>query len=209
VTKESAAAALYEVWLQEVTTAVTHRAVPKELWTMMRGWPVSKVLDTLSHPAPNIFGPQPETARNELLLDTLKSAREKLAKLEGSDPAKWSWARIHTVEFRHPLDQAPQAKALLDLGPIPRPGDDYTVNATGFWNSGFQQVAGASYREALDLSDWDKSVAVNVPGQSGQPGSPHYSDLLPLWSKGRYFPLWFSRESVEKNTADRLTLEPR
>ncbi len=209
VTKESAAAALYEVWLQEVTTAVTHRAVPKELWAMMRDWPVSKVLDALSHPASDIFGAQPETARNELLLDTLKSARETLAKLEGSDPAKWSWARIHTVEFRHPLDQARQAKALLDLGPIPRPGDDYTVNATGFWNSGFQQVAGASYREVLNLSDWDRSVAMNVPGQSGQPGSPHYSDLLPLWSEGRYFPLWYSRESVEKDTADKLTLEPR
>jgi penicillin G amidase len=209
VGKESAAAALYEVWLQELTSAVTRRAVPKQLWDMMRDWPVSKVLNAVSHPTRDIFGEQPEAARNGLLLHTLKSARAELAKLEGPDMAKWSWARIHSVEFLHPLDQAPHAKPLLDRGPIPRPGDDYTVNATGFWGGGFQQVAGASYREVMDLSDWDKSVAVNVPGQSGQPGSPHYSDLLPLWSEGRYFPLWFSRQSVEKQATDALTLEPQ
>jgi penicillin amidase len=49
---------------------------------------------------------------------------------------------------------------------------------------------------------------VNVPGQSGQPGSPHYSDLLPLWSEGRYFPLVYSPEAVEQETTDRLVLQP-
>jgi penicillin G amidase len=209
VTKESAAAALYEVWLQQLTSTVTHRAVPKQMWGMTRDWPVSKVLDAISHPTADFFGAQPESSRNELLLDTVKSAREQLARLEGPDMAQWSWARIHTVEFLHPLDHAPNAKSLFDLGPIPRPGDDYTVNATGFWAGGFKQVAGASYREIMDLSDWDKSVAVNVPGQSGQPGSPHYSDLLPLWSEGRYFPLWYSRDAVEKHATDTLTLQPQ
>lgn len=209
VTRESAAAALYEIWLQEVTTAVTHRVFPKQLWGMARGWPVIKVLDALSRPTADIFGAQPEAARKQLLLDTLKSAHEELAKLEGPDPAKWAWARIHVVEFRHPLDEAPQGKALFDLGPIPRPGDDYTVNATGFRGGDFKQVAGASYREVMDLGDWDNSVAVNVPGQSGQPESPHYSDLLPLWNEGRYFPLCFSRKCVEQHAADRLILEPK
>ena len=208
VGRESAAAALYEMWLQEVTTAVTHRVFPKQLWGMARGWPVIKVLDALSHPTAGIFGAQPEAARNELLLDCLKSAHDKLAKLEGSDPAKWAWARVHVVEFRHPLDEAPQGKALFDLGPISRPGDDYTVNATAF-RGDFKQVAGASYREVMDLSDWDNSVAVNVPGQSGQPQSPHYSDLLPLWDQGRYFPLCFSRKCVEQHTSDELILEPK
>lgn len=209
VARDSAAAALYELWLPEVTAAVSRRAVPKELWNMMRGWPVAKVLDSISHPSPEIFGGHPEAARNELLLDALKSAHEKLAQLEGPDPAKWSWGRIHVVEFRHPLDEAPQGKSLFDLGPIARPGDDYTVDATGFRGSDFRQVAGASYREIMDLSDWDKSVAVNVPGQSGQPEAPHYSDLLPLWGDGRYFPLWFSRGAVQAHAADKLVLKPK
>ena len=67
---------------------------------------------------------------------------------------------------------------------------------------------GASYREILDTSDWDQSVAVNTPGQSGQPGSPHYSDLMPLWDAGRYFPLLYSRKAVEAETTERLVLEP-
>jgi penicillin G amidase len=82
------------------------------------------------------------------------------------------------------------------------------VNATGYSGRSFDQDSGASYREILDLSDWDNSVAVNVPGQSGQPGSPHYSDLLPLWSDGKYFPLVYSREAVEKEATDKLVLEP-
>ena len=96
----------------------------------------------------------------------------------------------------------------MDLGPVARPGDEYTVNATGYPEGSFDQVEGASYREILDLADWDHSVAVNVPGQSGQPGSPHYSDLLPLWSEGKYFPLVYSREAVERDVTDRLVLEP-
>jgi penicillin amidase len=96
----------------------------------------------------------------------------------------------------------------MDLGPVARPGDEETVNSTGYYGKSFEQVAGASYREVLDTSDWDKSVAVNVPGQSGQPGSVHYSDLLSLWAEGRYFPLSYSAIAVEKAATDKLLLEP-
>jgi penicillin amidase len=51
-------------------------------------------------------------------------------------------------------------------------------------------------------------VATSVPGQSGQPGSPHYGDLLPLWADGKYFPLLYSREQVETQAQDKLVLEP-
>ena len=208
VTKDSAAAAVYELWLTELVTAVTHRATPPQVWDMLRGRGIDRILSTLAHPAADVFGEQPEMERNKLLLDTLKSARAKLVKLEGADPSKWAWGRIHIVEFRHPLDQLPGAKPLFDLGPVNRPGDDDTVNATGYEEDSFRQVAGASYREIMDLSDWDHSVAVNVPGESGQPGSTHYADLLPLWSEGHYFPLSFSRQTVEKYAVDQLVLQP-
>ena len=52
-------------------------------------------------------------------------------------------------------------------------------------------------------------MATSAPGQSGQPGSPHYADLLPLWEKGEYFPLAFSRKKVDEVTRHRLVLKPR
>jgi penicillin amidase len=91
---------------------------------------------------------------------------------------------------------------------VGRGGDGSTVNATSS-GSDFRQTSGASYRQILDLSDWDRSVATNVPGQSGEPGSPHYDDLLQLWSEGKYHPLAFSRQAVEKVTRHRLILKPK
>ena len=58
------------------------------------------------------------------------------------------------------------------------------------------------------MADWDRSVATSVPGQSGQPGSPHYGDLLAPWAEGKYFPLLFSRAKVEAVARERLVLEP-
>jgi penicillin amidase len=60
----------------------------------------------------------------------------------------------------------------------------------------------------LDLGDWDRSVATSAPGQSGQPGSPHFDDLIEGWDQGRYFPLAFSRAKVDALAEARLALEP-
>jgi penicillin amidase len=48
----------------------------------------------------------------------------------------------------------------------------------------------------MDLASWDRSVTVNSPGQSGDPNSPHYRDLFPLWAEGRFVPLLFSRDQI-------------
>jgi penicillin amidase len=206
VTRESGAAALYELWSEQLTSTLVQKVAPRNLWTLLEGeWTPATVLRLLS--APQMFALQTSDIQ-VLLLDSLKAATASLRQLEGPDPSQWSWGRLHVVKFRHPLDHAPDASSLVDLGPVPRPGDEYTVNATGYWGESFEQVSGASYREILDTSNWDASLAVNTPGQSGQPGSPHYSDLLPLWDQGRYFPLSYTREAVEKSATDRLTLEP-
>jgi len=206
VTRKSSVAALYEIWLGELTAAAAHRAAPRTLWTLIEhSWSPAMLLRFLSNPqAFEVTAAD----RDQLLLDSLKIATAKLTALQGTDPSKWAWGQLHKVRFRHPLDRASEVAAFADLGPVARPGDEYTVNATGFFDGTFEQVSGASYREILDAGDWDQSLAVNTPGQSGQPDSPHYSDLLPLWDQGHYFPLSYTREAVEKTTTDRLTLEP-
>ncbi len=166
------------------------------------------VLRKLAHPDEATFGPQPETARDQLLRDTLKAGVARMKTLQGSNLSDWSWGRLHTVRIHHVLELLPDAKSLFDLGPLPRPGDSYTVNNTHYVGENFDQVSGPSYREILDVGNWDESGIVNAPGESGQPGSAHYSDLLPLWDQTRYFPMLYSRAAVEKQAKDRLVLEP-
>jgi penicillin G amidase len=208
LTRDSAAAALYEVWSQELVKAVSEKVVPEQVKAAAGELELNQIVRHLAHPMSENFGQDPEEQRNHLLRFTIKIAASRLTGLQGSDPTKWSWGRMHKMKFRHSLDQAEGAESVFDLGPVPRPGDEETVDATGYDASTFGQNSGASYREIIDLSDWDKSMAVNTPGQSGQPGSKHYSDLLPLWTEGQYFPLAYSTDAVKKVTTDELTLQP-
>jgi len=210
--RKSGEAALYEVWLEQVQGALAEQlskgnGALQALGERFKELPPDSILRLLRNPEKGLFGDDPLAGRNELLAATLKSAREQLSHLLGPDESQWSWGNLHAVQFRHALDQQPGAKELLDLGPLARPGDEYTLNATGMGDS-WEQISGASYRQIIDLNDWDRSWVVNTPGQSGQPGSPHYLDLMPLWDVGRYFPLLYTRKAVEGETTDRLTLEP-
>lgn len=205
LSRESAAAALYEVWLRKLRRDLSAK---EGIEAVEDEWTLVNVLKELSEPSSHVFGADAVAGRNQVLTASLDSAWKETVQLLGADPQKWSWGALHTITFKHSLDRMSGTAKLLDLGPLARPGDGYTVNAT--WpGARFEQDGGASYREILDTADWDRSLAVNTPGQSGQPGSPHYADLLPLWNEGKYFPLVFSRKLVEANAHDRLVLTPR
>ena len=147
------------------------------------------------------LGTDPERARDSLLLLAMDDAVESLTKRFGSDKRKWVWGDVHVARFRHPLS------AKYDLPAAPRGGDGSTVYMTG--GPEFRQSAGASYREIIDLADFDNSWVTNVPGQSADPRSKHYSDLLPLWANDEYFPLVFTRSRVERETEKVTWLTPR
>ncbi len=209
VAPDSSAATLYEFWVPELLDAVTKKIVPAEAQKLIGKLSLQKTTQELSHPSGAVFGQNPEAARDALLLQTLEAAEQKLAAKLGPDPKNWAWGQLHRVSFFHPLDAVtPTAKALFDRGPAARPGDGTTVDATYFGGASFDQLAGASYREIFDLRDWDNALGVNVPGQSGQPASPHYDDLLRLWLRGQYFPLRYSKPLVDRETADVLELKP-
>lgn len=203
---DSAAAALFEAWAPRLGEAVALEVVPPEGRTLLPRLSAYDVVAWLSGPAAPA---SPASAqRGQLLLGTLARAWDELARQLGPDPAHWSWGQLHTVRLRHPLDGEPALAALFDRGPLPRSGDGEVVQATGFEGGSFAQGSGASYREIFDLADWDAALAINVPGQSGQPGSRHYDDLLTMWAEGRYFPLKFTRAAVESVTAGTLELLP-
>jgi penicillin amidase len=206
---ESRAGALYTVWLQELLDSFYRPHVPAGLLTFVAsrgGVPV--MLAALEKPDAAWFGDQPRQGRDRLLRTTLASAVMRLKQLQPGEPSAWTWGRMHTTTFRHPLSTLGPAYAkAFDLGPVPRPGDAHTPNAASR-DPKFGHPGGATYRHILDLANWDRGLATSAPGQSGQLGSPHYDDLLPLWRTGEYFPLAFSRPRVEEVALHRLRLKP-
>lgn len=121
----------------------------------------------------------------------LVQAVESLGRTLGADRREWRWGRLHRSAFPHPLVSA------FDLPSVERDGGGDTVAATG-----------ATFREIIDFANLDESRVTNTPGQSAQPGSPYYGNLLEPWSKGQYFPLRYSRKAVERAAAHRLVLNP-
>jgi penicillin amidase len=149
---------------------------------------VSVLLKLLEEkPNPRALGAALDAALNEL--------RGALPKQE-----MWKWSAAHSLQLRHPLNTK-----TLNLPVVARPGDANTVHASG----GTGGASGASYREIIDVADWDRSVMTNTPGESGDPASKHYRDLLDDWAAGRYHPMPFSRKAVEAALDEKIVLEPR
>jgi hypothetical protein len=194
----SAPAALYELWLPHLQRAFVPLAYrPSDRPHAPERLPFERMLDRLQKPSREdlaaLVGPALDAAFRE--------AREKM----GPRPGEWAWQRLHRAEFLHTLATTDARREVFNLPPVPRGGDATTVNNTGF---AAVQVHGASFRAVMDVGDWDRSKMINVPGQSGQPGSRHYGDLLPLWQRGEYHPMLFSREAVEQHASARLVLRP-
>jgi penicillin amidase len=133
---------------------------------------------------------RPASARQVQHEASLKRAIDALTRAQGADWSAWRWGRMHTRAFAHPF------LAPFNLPTVERPGGAGSVAADG-----------ASYREILDVADWDRSIVTNVPGQSSQFGSPFYDNLLKLWAEDTYFPLVYSRARVERESAAKLVLK--
>jgi len=121
----------------------------------------------------------------------LRSALDRLTAEFGADRDQWRHGRVHASPLQHMF--VPD----FDLPAVERPGGFGSLNATG-----------ANFRRIIDLSDLDRSVATNAPGQSAQPGSPYYGNLSESLGNVDYFPLLYTREAIEDRAAHHLTLRP-
>ena len=196
---DSSAAALFEAWLKRLPNKyVQSQAGPADHSLILQYLQLPNLISGLRA--------LPDAQRNRILSESLDEAFGELASSLGTDSQAWTWGDLHRISFRHPLANSPPRQEVFDLGPVRRGGDGFTPNATR--GPGYSQSHGASYRHILDLADWDRSVFTSAPGQSGQPGSPHYDDLLAAWAEGRYAPLLFTRAAIEENVAHRLLLSP-
>ena len=150
-------------------------------------------------------------SRDELIETALKLAVDRLRRDVNPTPRKWAWGRIHQIRYNHTLGSAPILGWLFNRGPYPVGGDGTTLNQTGFMPElppGLVQVQ-ASYRQILDVGNWDAALGLTGSGQSGHPVSRNYADQIPMWLEGAYHKMPWSRAAVEEATRHRLTLKGR
>jgi penicillin G amidase len=147
---------------------------------------------------------------DEVLSDAWEATVAELRAEYGDDVRRWLYGRAHTLTLRHPLDRLPVLGKLLDRGPFPTGGDLDTV-CMGYLPRKFAGppfYSAPSYRQICDTADWDRSRSIYPMGQSGQPASRHYADMLEPWLQMGYHPMLWSRARVEEAAVARLTLEP-
>jgi penicillin amidase len=199
--RNSAAAALQEVWWSKhLKQALLDRLAPDPVTrALLVPGDVETLLDLLEHPDSRL----PD--RDALLAATLDAAWADCVARMGADPSAWAWGRLHHGAFPHPLERVAD---LTGVARLPKGGSGSTPMAANYRLSDFKVTHGASFRMVVDVGNWDASRAINAPGQSGDPRSPHYADLAPLWAAGAYVPMLYSREAVDAATETRIRLVP-
>lgn len=204
--KTSIPAGIYEAWFRRLNANVRSLVVPKAGQPFFPTISATRLIDWLQHP-PREFGANAASVRDSLLLTSLDQAVADLTRRFGANPEGWRWGQpaYHHVTITEALSAVADSatRARLDVGPAPRGGDAFTPGATG---GGDNQTSGASFRIVVDVADWEKTLGINTPGQSGNPDDRHFRDLFPIWATDRYFVVPFARPRVEAAAETRQVL---
>ncbi|WP_291208634.1 penicillin acylase family protein [Hyphomonas sp.] len=201
----SAPAALYEIWTgRHLPVSAVNALVPETMRARFGRPPSTSVIPVLEDG--ELLGADADLVRTRILLESLGAAWAEAEALMGPDPASWRWGSLHTANFK-PALSIPGREAEQRVGPLPIGGSSSTPNALG-WVGDFGVAAGPSIRLVMDVGAWDNSVAINTPGQSGDPASAHYRDLFPLWAEGHYVPFPWTRARVLQEAERIITVEP-
>lgn len=204
----SIAAGIYNAWERQIRDNMKVKMIPENAQAYL-SLQLKKIIDWLLFPDGK-FGDDPVQGRNAFLVQALQEAVDKLKKRLGNDMTKWQYGQTayKHILIKHSLSNAVKEdiREKIDVGPVPRGGNSYTVNNT---SSNDNQRSGASFRLIVDTGNWDHTLGTNTPGQSGNPNHPHYRNLFDIWASDQFFPVFYSREKVESVEESRMMLTPK
>lgn len=193
----SRAATGYAAWWSQLQKEARQALVPEKVRSLITTLHPHAVTDWLRQQADTAVG-------RKVWIRSLNGAAAALAPLRQGVTIQLelpAWGELHKVDLRHalgtwlPLKWKDQAHALGGHSG----GDSGTVQAR--WYASFDRprvTGGASFRAVLEAGAWNSARAINFPGQSGDPRSPHYKDLYDRWVAGSSMPLPFTQQEVQQ-----------
>ena len=133
----------------------------------------------------------------QIMQQSFRAACDTLTRKYGSLGNRWSWATYKSTDIRH-LVPGLDAFSVLDLNVG---GGAGIVNAT-------TERTGPSWRMVVALGPEPKAYGVYPGGQSGNPGSPYYINMVETWRQGKLNELLYLTSSQAKHAriTRRITL---
>ena len=205
---ESVEAAIYVEWENVLADRVEELILPKGVSDLI-SMQLFPLLNRIAFPD-GLFGPTPALSRDSFLITCMDEAVKNLSFRIGPDQSTWHYGQEKNkhIKLSHALGDIvnPDLQKEMNVGPVPRGGNSTTVASTG---GNYNQSSGASFKVIIDTGNWDASLFMNSPGQSGNPDSPFYKNLFDTWAKDKYLPLFYSREKIESIAKQKITLAPK
>jgi penicillin G amidase len=209
----SSAASVYEALVAELAERLARESAPTA-WRWVLGAGVGDAIPRTTFAARYtsrvVAALRDRVDRAALVEGALAASVQRVRRRAGPDVARWGWGVLRPLRLRHALGAQRPLDRVFDLGPIPLGGDTNTVAQAGVspLDPFANPAAIPNQRTVVDLGDPDRSRYVLAGGQSGNPLSPHYADLLALWRRGAGVPIAWSSDAVAAAVVDRLGLDP-
>jgi len=130
----------------------------------------------------------------DILLHAFTAAVDDLVHDHGKMGEAWQWGKVKPFEVAH-LGNVPG----FGSGNFESGGESFTVNA-------LEDGHGPSWRMVVQLGPQTKGYGIIPGGQSGNPGSFFYDDMLKTWQAGKLNELLFLKSATEQSPRIKTTL---
>ncbi|MCE7736400.1 MAG: penicillin acylase family protein [Candidatus Heimdallarchaeota archaeon] len=207
---ESTAALIYEVWNYTLSEMLLADKIGEDVFSRNHFW--FSILPLLKFPS-NLWFDRGSNSnienRRAVIGDAFHKTVVDLKEKLGENVDEWKWGDLHQLQFNHPMGSAFPDPSLLNRGPFDIGGSGSTINAAFYYypTTEFNLTVGPTYRQIIDLDDFNNSKFIVIPGQSGNQFNNHYADMIDPWLKGKLHPLLIDREKIIENKEMSLVLE--
>lgn len=189
-------ATIFERWIKELRYTVFEDEFPmtnlktpmvypsrNRMWDMVVKEPTAKWFD-------NVSTKNKQETLQDVVKQSFKASIDSLTmKLGQMNAETWAWNKVKSTDINH-LGRLPG----FGRQDIPNGGGAGIVNAT-------TELNGPSWRMVVQLDKgWPKAYGLYPGGQSGNPASPFYDNMIDKWAKGELNELLFMKSKDEKSS---------
>ncbi len=189
-------ATIFERWVKELRYTIFEDEFPmtnlktpmvypsrNRMWDMVVKEPTAKWFD-------NVSTKNKQETLQDVVKQSFKASIDSLTmKLGPMNAETWAWNKVKSTDINH-LGRLPG----FGRQDIPNGGGAGIVNAT-------TELNGPSWRMVVQLDKgWPKAYGLYPGGQSGNPASPFYDNMIDKWAKGELNELLFMKSKDEKSS---------